>query len=261
MSYAEAQAATQDARIERFGIEALAGQRAFSAMGKLHRVIQADLSPTESIFGVLSAAGIKKGNISNASYAARVYDLVEAGHLTEAEYDSLAFNDCWQICRVQSKTSKRVLEPSEIAAIIRNSADFADDLESLYKNGITAEEAQAAKDKAATAKAEAEAKAAVKAEADKAELEALRATASKDKAAPEAEAKAPEAKAPEAKPKADDKKPEAKKADKAAKLTAEELIKLLDEVEAGLQYLTADGQAIVSARIAELAALTSPVAA
>lgn len=257
MSYAEALAATQDKRIERFGIEALAGQRAFSAMGKLHRVIQADLSVGESIFGVLSAAGIKKGNISNASYAARVYDLVEAGHLKEAEYDSLAFNDCWQICRVQSKTSKRVLEPSEIAAIIRNSNEFADDLESLYKNGITAEEAQAAKDKAATAKAEAEAKAAVKAEADKAELEALRATASKDKAAPEA--KAPEAKAPEAKSKAE--KPEAKKADKAAKLTAEELIKLLDEVEAGLQYLTADGQAIVSARIAELAALTSPVAA
>jgi len=257
MSYAEAGALAQDARIERFGIEALAGQRAFSAMGKLHRVIQADLSPTESIFGVLSAAGIKKGNISNASYAARVYDLVEAEHLTEAEYDSLAFNDCWQICRVQSKTSKRVLEPSEIAAIIRNSADFADDLESLYKNGITAEEAQAAKDKAEAARA-------AKAEADKAELEALRATASKDKAAPEAEAKAPEAKAPEAKaPEAKSKaeKPEAKKADKAAKLTAEELIKLLDEVEAGLQYLTADGQAIVSARIAELAALTSPVAA
>ena len=260
MSYAEAQAATQDARIERFGIEALAGQRAFSSMGKLHRVIQADLSPTESIFGVLSAAGIKKGNISNASYAARVYDLVEAGHLTEAEYDSLAFNDCWQICRVQSKTSKRVLEPSEIAAIIRNSNEFADDLESLYKNGITAEEAQAAKDKAAIAKAKAEAETAAKDEADKAELAALRATASKDKA-PEAEAKAPEAKVPEAKPKADDKKPEAKKADKAAKLTAEELIKLLDEVEAGLQYLTADAQAIVSARIAELAALTSPVAA
>lgn len=255
MSYAEAQAATQKDRIERFGIEALAGQRAFSAMGKLHRVIQADLSVGESIFGVLSAAGIKKGNISNASYAARVFDLVEAGHLTEVEYDSLAFSDCWQICRVQSKTSKRVLEPSEIAAIIRNSAVFADDLESLYKNGITAEEAQAAKDKAANAKAEAEAKAAVKAEADKAELEALRATASKDKAAPEAEAKAPEVKAPKAE------KPEAKKADKAAKLTAEELIKLLDEVEAGLQYLTADGQAIVSARIAELAALTSPVAA
>ena len=260
MSYAEAQAATQDARIERFGIEALAGQRAFSSMGKLHRVIQADLSPTESIFGVLSAAGIKKGNISNASYAARVYDLVEAGHLTEAEYDSLAFNDCWQICRVQSKTSKRVLEPSEIAAIIRNSNDFADDLESLYKLGVTAEEAQAAKDKAAIAKADAEAKAAAKDEADKAELAALRATASKDKAAPEAEAKAPEAKAPEAKPEAKP-KAEAKKADKAAKLTAEELIKLLDEVEAGLQYLTADAQAIVSARIAELAALTSPVAA
>jgi hypothetical protein len=270
LSFAEAVALPQADRIERFAIEALSAQRAFSAMGKLFRVIESNLESGQSIFPLLIGAGIKKGTVSNASYAAKVFDLVDQGHLTEAEYDTLAFNDCWQICRVQSKTSKRQLTATEVAAVVRNSTDFADDLSSLYETGLTAEERAAAEAKAKAAKAEAEAKAAAKAEAEKAELEALRKhKAELDAAAkhaeedkPEAEdAKKPEAKKPDAK--ADDKKPEAKKPEAtpppapAAKITAEDLLRLLDEVEAGLTRLSAIDQDRVTARIVELAELAT----
>jgi hypothetical protein len=278
LSFAEAVALPQADRIERFAIEALSAQRAFSAMGKLFRVIESNLESGQSIFPLLIGAGIKKGTVSNASYAAKVFDLVDQGHLTEAEYDTLAFNDCWQICRVQSKTSKRQLTAAEVSAVVRSSADFADDLTSLYETGLTAEERAAAEAKAKAAKAEAEAKAAAKAEAEKAELEALRKhKAELDAAAkhaeedkPEAEADKPEAKddkKPEAKKpddKADAKKPDAKKPEAntpppapAAKITAEDLLRLLDEVEAGLTRLSALDQDRVAARILELAELAT----
>jgi hypothetical protein len=271
LSFAEAVALPQADRIERFAIEALSAQRAFSAMGKLFRVIESNLESGQSIFPLLIGAGIKKGTVSNASYAAKVFDLVDQGHLTEAEYDTLAFNDCWQICRVQSKTSKRQLTAAEVSAVVRSSADFADDLTSLYETGLTAEERAAAEAKAKAAKAEAEAKAAAKAEAEKAELEALRKHkaeldaaakhAEEDKPEPEADKpEAKDAKKPEAK---DAKKPEAKKPEAtpppapAAKITAEDLLRLLDEVEAGLTRLSAIDQDRVTARIVELAELAT----
>jgi hypothetical protein len=43
LSFAEAVALPQADRIERFAIEALSAQRAFSAMGKLFRVIESNL--------------------------------------------------------------------------------------------------------------------------------------------------------------------------------------------------------------------------
>jgi hypothetical protein len=271
LSFAEAVALPQADRIERFAIEALSAQRAFSAMGKLFRVIESNLEAGQSIFPLLIGAGIKKGTVSNASYAAKVFDLVDQGHLTEAEYDTLAFNDCWQICRVQSKTSKRQLTAAEVSAVVRSSSDFADDLTSLYETGLTAEERAAAEAKAKAAKAEAEAKAAAKAEAEKAELEALRKhKAELDAAAkhaeedkPEAEAK-PEATKHEAKAKKAEAKPDAKTPEAttpppapAAKITAEDLLRLLDEVEAGLTRLSALDQDRVAARILELAELAT----
>ena len=268
LSFAEAVALPQSDRIERFLIESLSAQRAFSAMGKLFRVIEKNLEPGQAIFRLLQDAGIKKGTVSNASYAAKVYDLVEAEQLTEDEYNSLAFNDCWQICRVQSKTSKRQLTPAEVVAVIRNSADFADDLSSLYETGLTAEERTAAEAKAKAAKAEAEAKAAAKAEAERAELEALRKhKAELDAAAKHAEEDKPETKTEATKPDAKAKKPEAKKPDAneantpppapAAKITAEDLLRLLDEVEAGLTRLSEVDQDRVAARILELAELAT----
>jgi hypothetical protein len=271
LSFAEAVALPQSDRIERFLIESLSAQRAFSAMGKLFRVIEGNLEAGQSIFRLLQDAGIKKGTVSNASYAAKVYDLVEAEHLTEAEYNSLAFNDCWQICRVQTKTSKRQLTPAETVAVIRNSADFADDLSSLYETGLTAEERAAAEAKGKAAKAAAEKIAAEKLVAEKAELEELR----KRKAALDAAGNEPEAK-PEAKTDAKTDKPEAKKPDAkkpettpeapkantpppapAAKITAEDLLRLLDEVEAGLTRLSEIDQDRVTARIVELAELAT----
>jgi hypothetical protein len=268
LSFAEAVALPQSERIERFAIEALSAQRAFSAMGKLFRVIERNLEAGQSIFRLLQDAGIKKGTVSNASYAAKVYDLVEAEHLTEEEYNSLAFNDCWQICRVQTKTSKRQLTPAETVAVIRNSADFADDLSSLYETGLTAEERTAAEEKAKAAKLAAEKIAAEKLVAEKAELEELR----NRKAALDAAGNEPEAKTPEAKPdaKTDAKKPDAKKPEAApeapkantppapaAKITAEDLLRLLDEVEAGLTRLSEIDQDRVTARIVELAELAT----
>ena len=275
LSFAEAIALPQSDRIERFLIESLSAQRAFSAMGKLFRVIEGNLEPGQSIFRLLQDAGIKKGTVSNASYAAKVYDLVEAEQLTEAEYNSLAFNDCWQICRVQTKTSKRQLTATEVAAVIRNSADFADDLSSLYETGLTAEERAAAEVKAKAAKAAAEKIAAEKLVAEKAELEELRKRKAELDAGTggnEPEAKTdgkPEAKTdakPDAKPdaKTDGKKPDAKKPEvntpppaPAAKITAEDLLRLLDEVEAGLTRLSELDQDRVTARILELAELAT----
>ena len=273
LSFAEAVALPQADRIERFAIEALSAQRAFSALGKLFRVIESNLESGQAIFRLLQDAGIKKGTVSNASYAAKVFDLVDQGHLTEAEYDTLAFNDCWQICRVQSKTSKRQLTPAEVSAVVRSSADFADDLASLYETGLTAEEKAAAEAKAKAAKAEAEAKAAAKAEAEKAELEALRKhKAALDAAAKHAEEDKPEAEPEATKPDAKAKKPEAKPDAKpdakapeantpppapAAKITAEDLLRLLDEVEAGLTRLSELDQDRVAARILELAELAT----
>jgi len=265
LTFAEAVALPQNARIERFAIEALSAQRAFSAMGKLFRVIEANLESGQSIFRLLQDAGIKKGTISNASYAAKVYDLVEQGHLTEAEYDTMAFNDCWQICRVQTKMSKRQLNAAEVSAVIRSSTDFADDLLALYEHGLTAEEKAAAEAKVAAAKAAAEKAAAEKATAEKAELEELRKRkAELDAAASAAESDAKQPEKPEAKAKSDGKKkteaapePAAAPTPEPAKVTADDLIRLLDEVEHGLTTLDEDGQARVSARIAELAELVT----
>ena len=265
LTFAEAVALPQEARIERFAIEALASQRAFSAMGKLYRIIEANLKKGQSIFRLLQDAGIKKGTISNASYAAKVYDLVEQEHLTEAEYDSLAFNDCWQICRVQSKTSKRQLTASEASALVRNSADFADDLQAIYETGMTAAEKTAIEEKVKADKAATEAEAKAKAERDAAELAEVKARneelAKQNAAMVAAVAAAPADSAPAAPATPAESTP----ADSApvtpapaavesdAAVTAEDLIALLDEVQTALALLDDESQGRVGARIVEMA--------
>ena len=278
LSFAEAVALPQSDRIERFLIESLSAQRAFSAMGKLYRIIEKNLESGQSIFRLLQDAGIKKGTISNASYAAKVYDLVEQGHITEAEYDSLSFNDCWQICRVQSKTSKRQLTPAEVAAVIRNASDFADDLAAFYETGMTAEEKTEAeaKIKALKEAAEAEAKleAKLKAEAQAKELEealkrkkeleeqlAAQATQTANPQTAEAPTPAAPTNAPApAKatatpvPSAEAPPPAAPTAAPEQPATAAELIGLLEEVEQAMKALSEDDQGIVGAKLVEMAA-------
>jgi hypothetical protein len=151
LTYAEALAIPSASRIPRFQLEASAGQRAFSAMAKLFRVIEKSLPSGETIFPMLMRAGIKKGTVSNASIAASVFDLVEAGTMTEAEFDALSFNDCWQTKRVLSAKSRKQLTPVEAVAMIRKSPDFAEEFATLFEHGLTAKEFSAKETKTSTA--------------------------------------------------------------------------------------------------------------
>jgi len=151
LTYAEALAMPSASRIPRFQLEASTGQRAFSAMAKLFRVIEKSLPSGETIFPLLMRAGIKKGTVSNASIAASVFDLVEAGTMSEAEFDALSFNDCWQTKRVLSAKSRKQLTPVEAVAMIRKNPDFAEDFATLFEHGLTAKEFMAKETKTSTA--------------------------------------------------------------------------------------------------------------
>ena len=261
----------QPERVNAFAAESAVAQRAFAATGKYYRGIEANLTKKDKgIFPLLLAAGVKKGNISNASYAAKVFDLVEKGILTEADYDSFTFQDCVAIVRAQSKLSKRQLTTAEIAVAIKASPDFAVDLDALYEHGCTAAE-KAVKDKAAEAdrkRVEQESK--ENAEKEKEELEklrkenaALKTTA--DAPAPGNDADAPDddddqspADADDDAPDAPDAAPSSKsttaaKAAAAAELSADDVLAMIEDVELALAELSGDAQTIVVARILELA--------
>lgn len=249
----------QPERVLRFAEESKTAQRAFSAMGKLFRVIEANLKKTESIYTVLKKAGVKKGTISNASYASKVYDLVEKGILTEAEFDTFTFNDCWQIVRVQSGSAKRQLKSDELAVAIRSNPDFAEDLSALFEHGCTAEE-KAAKDKAAEAARKAAEKAAAEqADKERKELEKLR----KENKALQQESPAPGGKT-ETGPVEDDGEHESAPTAshtpraKEGSLTATDVCAMIEEVELAITELNADDQKVVVARILELADTVRP---
>jgi hypothetical protein len=92
---------SQADRIETFANRDGIMRRAFSELGKLYSAIGVELTGKESIFSVLTAAGVRKGTISNAGYAAEAFSLVKTEHLTEQQYESLTFADCVNIrkCR------------------------------------------------------------------------------------------------------------------------------------------------------------------
>ena len=254
---------SQPERIVTFKFQADAGQRAFSAMGKLYRVIEENLAPGEKLFPTLMAAGIKKGTISNATYAAKVYDMVIRGKLSEAEYESLGFTECVAVCQVQTEKSKRRLTPEEVVAAIRTNADFEDDLKALFTLGITASEKEAAEASVKAKKDAAVAESAAKAEQQKVETERLlaenaalkAASAAIASAAAPAAAPAPAAANPVAAPAANPAAAPtaaAPAANPAAPLLAT-ILALLDEVEASVQGLSEQEQVTVTARLAEMA--------
>lgn len=286
LQYADILAMSQDDRIGAFKSSAETQARVFITMGKLHRAIEAALEPGQAIFRVLQDAGIKKGTVSNASYAAKVYDLVQAEKLTEEEFDTFTFQDCVAIQRAQAKTAKRQLTADEVVAVIRNTpgGDFAEDLNCYYEHGCTQEEKTAAearaKEEKERAKAEAEARQAQQKadlEAEKArneqlkrELEAAKAT----NPTPATEAPAPAAATPApAKGKKDAPAPaptpaaattaaptaEAGEVEPEAVITeappasAAELIALLTDIELAAAQLPADEQSLVAAKLTEMA--------
>jgi hypothetical protein len=268
LSYSEVEGMAQADRITRFRIEASAGQRAFSAMGKLFRAIESGLTKKDKgIFPLLIAAGIKKGTISNASYAAKVFDLVEAGQLKEDEYEQLSHADCFNICRVQTAKSRKKLSVEEVVAVIRAGGEPDEELASIYEHGVTsAERAEAeAKVAAAKEKAEADAKARAEAEAEelarvKAENEALKAEAAAQAASATTDPEIADANAGHPAPVAEGEvdpiaqldEPLGEDADPVG-ITAADVLATLDEVELAFADLSPDDQAIVAARIIELA--------
>lgn len=151
----------------RFADRATVNQRAFAEMGKLHHLISAGLKKGQTIYGELRKLGVKDSTISNASYAAKIVELVKAGHVTEAQYDGFTFADCLAVCRVMGDRSARKLTGEEVKAVIAAAPDTFDaEFESIHATGLTvAEEIAQAKAKAdAEAKAEAARKAAEQAE-------------------------------------------------------------------------------------------------
>ena len=153
LKMAEIEAMPQSTRVETFALKDLQGRCLCVELGKLFRAIEAALPKTsKGIFPTLQAVGVKKGNISNASYVAKVFDLVAAGKLTEEQFDSFTFTDCLAIVRVLSAGSKKRLTVEEVAARIKASDDFEPDLHELYSSGLTAAEAKAANALAAAAK-------------------------------------------------------------------------------------------------------------
>jgi len=134
----------QKERITQFAELAGSGQRIFSSLGKLMFAISSNLTAKQTIFGVLQKAGVKKGTVSNASYASKVYELVRDSIFTEAEYDTFGHRDCVAIVKAISSGSARRLSTEELAIVVRDSKDFEPELACLYEHGITLAEKDAA---------------------------------------------------------------------------------------------------------------------
>lgn len=264
LSFAEASAMSRAEAITRFQVEASAGQRAFSAMGKLFRCIEASLTKKDKgIFPLLTKAGIPKGSVSNASYAAKVFDLVDKGLLTEAEYDKLSHSDCFNIVRVQTSRSAKQLTADEVVAVIKVASEPDEELASLFESGLTLDEAKSKQDAADKIKAAAEAAATAKAAAEAEEIEKIKAE-NADLKAKAAEQKPVE---PSVTPTSD-----SPKVDVIAQLdeplgedeadtiepvseavTLQSVLDAINAVELAFSELDEDSQAVVTARIAELA--------
>jgi hypothetical protein len=257
LSYAAAAAMTRAEAVTRFQVEASAGQRAFSAMGKLFRCIEASLTKKDKgIFPLLQKAGIPKGSISNASYAAKVFSLVEAGHLTEAEYDRLSHADCFNIVRVQTARSAKQLTAEEVVAVVKVAGEPDEELASLYETGLTLDEAKAKQDAADKVKAAAEAAATAKAEAEAVEIEKIKAENAdlKAKAAKQSDPEIEDAKAGHPAPAStDEDETEEETIEAPEGVTLAGVLDAINAVELAFSELDEDSQAVVTARIAELA--------
>jgi hypothetical protein len=195
---AEIQKHTAKQAAEQYAQRATIQQRAFAEMGKLHYHLSSKLTKGQTIYVELRKHGIKNSTISNASYASKVFDLVAAGHLTEAEFDTFTFADCYAICRATGEKSARRLTGDDVAVLVRAKPDnFDEELNSIFETGLTVEEAEAqakkaeADAKAATAAAQAAAvQAAADAAAKKAKEEAEAAAAQAAQAAAQAASEA-----------------------------------------------------------------------
>lgn len=138
----------------RFAEKAQVNRVSFSEMGKLHYLISEDIAawnaahPTKkerTIYGELRKLAVSDKAISNASYASRVWrELLAPDHITEAQFDSLTFQDCFAIMRSMSSRSAIVLDAAAVAELIeKQPLDFDDELRSIYEHGVTVAEKKA----------------------------------------------------------------------------------------------------------------------
>ena len=239
-------------------------QRAFVLTSKLLRHVEKTLKPTQTVGGLLKKYGIKKSTIDNARYAAKVFDLVEAGKITETQFDTFTFADCLAIIRAMSAGSKKRLTADDVAAHIKASEDFEPDLHELYTTGLTVAESKLATDAAAKAeeKSKADARVAeIKAAADLKAVQAENAKLTKQVAAnapPQVPAETPVA----VETPAPDEPTETAEAPAnivamapppPRKRTAADLCNTLDTVFSDMADLSPEEQAVVAGKLMELA--------
>lgn len=137
----EIQSMKQEQRVDLFVQRDKVMRRAFSELGKLLSIIARHVPRGETVEQVLAAAGVHRSTVSNARIASKAFDLIEAGAITEAKYDTLTFEECRAIGKVKSlDTLKTILKAK----------NYRQELESITDNGCTiAEHAKNVADKAA----------------------------------------------------------------------------------------------------------------
>ena len=135
------QSMQQEQRIATFVSHDNVMRRAFSELGKLLTFIARNIARDTTVEKVLTEAGVHRSTISNAKLAKQAFDLVEAGAITEAKYDTLTFEECRAIGKVKSMdTLKSILKAK----------NYREELSSVIDNGCTlAEHKQREADKAA----------------------------------------------------------------------------------------------------------------
>ncbi|MGB8169511.1 MAG: hypothetical protein WCF18_18570 [Chthoniobacteraceae bacterium] len=159
-------ALSSDDRQVRFAEKAQVNRTTFSEMGKLHFLITEDLAAwnaqnakrpkkkqqaKRTIYDELRQRGVSDKSISNASYASRAWrELVAPGHITEPQYDTLTFADCFAVCRSLSERSALQLDGAAVGELItKQPDDFDAELNSLYEHGLTVAEKRAQDEQAA----------------------------------------------------------------------------------------------------------------
>lgn len=137
----EIQSMQQEQRIATFVSHDNVMRRAFSELGKLLTFIGRSIARDQKVEEVLTAAGVHRSTISNAKLAKTAFDLVEAGVITEAKYDTLTFEECRAIGKVKST--------DQLKSIL-TAKNYREELKSVIDNGCTlAEHKQRQADKAA----------------------------------------------------------------------------------------------------------------
>jgi hypothetical protein len=159
--FAEIQKLTQEQAARQVVTEAGIARRAFMTIAKLMLFIETTLKPGQTLGGIVIklakvAEGEKrriKSTIDNARYAMRVWkELVEPGHITEADFLHDALPICYIINRVMSGASRQKLTAADVALMLHAApADWHEQLDCLFTYGQTLEDRAAAEAKKATA--------------------------------------------------------------------------------------------------------------